>query len=139
MNFFLIICIQRRNSLTLQKESTMIRYREILGKKIRLLREIHGSTQEQLRTFLGYGSNAAISLIESGQRGMGKDKIVRTAEFYGVNPVVLLSNRDMSKEELECYVLFEKAFKNKSPLVPAVKAILEKAAEQVKPTLKPVK
>ena len=61
----------------------MIRYREILGKKIRLLREIYSEahgiklTQEQLSTILGYASNAAISLIEAGKRGMSQDKIVK--------------------------------------------------------------
>jgi transcriptional regulator with XRE-family HTH domain len=107
----------------------MIRYREILGKKLRLLREINGSvTQEQLGMLLGYSSNSAISLIESGKRGMGQDKIVHAAKALGVNPAVLLSDRDMSQEELEFYVLFETAFKCESTLLPAVKTLLREAA-----------
>lgn len=60
---------------------------------------------------------------------MCQDKIIRMAKVFGVNPAVLLSDRDMSKEELECYVLFEKAFKNKSQLIPAVKALLKEAVK----------
>ena len=92
----------------------MIRYREILGKKLRLLREIYSEThsenltQEQLGIILGYKSNSAISLIECGRRGMLQDKIVQAAKVLGVNPIVLLSDRDMSKDELECCVYWKK-------------------------------
>jgi len=49
-------------------------YKCILGKKIRVLRELRGWSQLKLALELNYSSSGAISLIESGERGMDRKR-----------------------------------------------------------------
>ena len=120
----------------------MIRYREVLGKKLRLLREIYSEThginftQEMLADVLNYKSNGGISLVESGKRGMSQDRIMKAADFFDIEHAALFSARDMSKAELKSRINLTVAYRNKSNLLPAIEELLEKAAQQAqKPTI----
>lgn len=76
-------------------------FNQILGNKIKMLREIKGVTQVQLQAALGYDNKSMISYIETGVRGMGKDKVLAAAAYFGVPPAVLLNPVRMDKARLE--------------------------------------
>ena len=77
--------------------------RKIMGKKIRILREMNNVTQMELGKILGYASTGAISLIENGIKGMKNVVVIKAAEFFRIHPSVLLLPSEMGREELEIY------------------------------------
>ena len=77
--------------------------RKIMGKKIRILREMNNVTQMELGKILGYASTGAISLIENGIKGMKNVVVIKAAEFFRIPASVLFSPTDMDKDELEIY------------------------------------
>ena len=77
--------------------------RKIMGKKIRILREMNNVTQMELAKSLGYTSTGAISLIENGIKGMKHVTVIKAAEFFRISPSVLFSPADMDKDELEIF------------------------------------
>lgn len=106
----------------------MLTFKQIFGKKLRILRELHGDmTQAELGHALGYSSTGTISLIESGQRGMDNNRMAKTAELFGVNIAVLLSKKDMTKEEIELYVHMESAISTNSEHLSSIKGLLRLA------------
>ena len=68
-----------------------VRFRHILGNKIRILRTMSGKTQVELGKELGFSSSGAISQIENGLKGLKVESIIRAAEVFGVHPFVLLA------------------------------------------------
>jgi transcriptional regulator with XRE-family HTH domain len=77
--------------------------RKIMGKKIRILREMNSVKQVELAKKLGYKSTGTISLIENGIKGMKNVVVIKAAEFFRIDPSVLFSSSDMDKDELEIY------------------------------------
>jgi len=73
-------------------------FNTLLGRKIKLLREINDLTQMDIARELGYNSTGMVSQIESGKRGMDNDKILRISKFFGIHPGLLFSGRDYSNE-----------------------------------------
>lgn len=78
----------------------------ILGKKIRKLRKIAGLTQMDLAFELGYNSTGTISQIENGVSGMDNDQILRAAQFFGVDPLVLFTDHEYTDRQLELAIKF---------------------------------
>jgi transcriptional regulator with XRE-family HTH domain len=77
--------------------------RKIMGKKIRILREMNGVTQVELAKILGYTSTGTISLIENGIKGMKPVVVIKAAEFFRIPASVLFSPAEMDKDELQIY------------------------------------
>ena len=77
--------------------------RKIMGKKIKILREMNDVTQVELAKILGYASTGTISLIENGIKGMKNVVVIKAAEFFRIHPSVLLLPSEMGREELEIY------------------------------------
>ena len=88
-------------------------YNTIVGNKIRLLREIKGKSQMDLAYELGYNSTGAISQIETGAKGMGKEKIIKAAGILGIHPAILMSAKEFNKKHLKLFsdltILIEKS------------------------------
>jgi len=78
-------------------------FNQILGNKIRTLREIKGMSQMDLAYKLGYNSTGAISQIESGDRGMGKEKLINAARVLGIHPAILMSDKEFDKRHLKLF------------------------------------
>jgi transcriptional regulator with XRE-family HTH domain len=74
------------------------------GKRIRYLRELTNTTQEDLRKAMGYTSTGAISQIENGSKGMKLEAIAKAATFFGIHPAILISPISMSKSDLKIIV-----------------------------------
>ena len=79
-------------------------FREVLGEKIRMLRRIQDRTQMDLAKFLGLTSSGAISQVENGSKGLTVENIARTAQFFGVHPVVLMSPVEMTEDQLKMMI-----------------------------------
>ena len=77
--------------------------RKIMGKKIRILREMNDVTQMELAKVLGYASTGTISLVENGIKGMKNVVVIKAAEFFRIPASVLFSPTDMEQDELEIY------------------------------------
>jgi transcriptional regulator with XRE-family HTH domain len=111
-----------------------IKYRKIVGNKIRLLREIRGLSQMDLAYGLGYNSTGAISQIESGARGMGKLKTLEAAGILGIHPAILMSGIEFDKEQLKMFsdltTIIEKA--PDSDHLKTIKFLIESAIEHIK-------
>lgn len=103
----------------------------ILGKKILALRELQGLNQLDLAFKLGYESTGTISLIETGQAGMKREKVYEAARLFNVPPWVLFDDREYTKEELELYSNFHRLMDSKDPeFYGAIKALLKQAAQK---------
>jgi transcriptional regulator with XRE-family HTH domain len=83
------------------KNLSSVDMRRIMGKKIRLLRELNDITQVDLAKLLGYSSTGTISLIENGIKGMKNVAVIKAAGFFRVHPAVLFSPTDLDKDELK--------------------------------------
>lgn len=81
-------------------KSEEVDYKSILGKKIRQLRGLTGTTQMDLAHHLGFSSTGAISQVESGSKGLTIENIHRTAEFFGVHSAALFSPVEMTDDDL---------------------------------------
>ena len=114
--------------------------RKIMGKKIRILREMNSVTQVELAKILGYKSTGTISLIENGIKGMKHVVVIKAAEFFRIPPSVLFSPVDMDKDELEIVSavmkLMDERRKNPKQITPHVeifkRMLLETLRECVK-------
>ena len=84
--------------MALTKET--VKHREMLGKKIRQLRTLHGYKQVELAELLGYESTGTISQIENGERGMKAEKIMLVAELFNIPVQVSTTNTPISTQDL---------------------------------------
>lgn len=80
------------------------RIQRILGAKVRQLRLLHGMTQVELAKQMGFTSTGAISQVESGQRGLTRENILRLSRIFGVHPSVLFTPIAISDEEMRMFV-----------------------------------
>ena len=106
-----------------------VRFRHILGNKIRKLRTMSGKTQVELAKELGFTSTGAISQIENGLKGLKVESIMKAAEVFGVHPFVLLTPYDLGEEETEIvsklFMLLEKHRRQPSLVRPCVQEVLK--------------
>ena len=75
-------------------------YNEIVGRRLRYLREYRKMTQEELARYLGYTSSGTMSLIEAGERGMSKRRIIEAARKLDVHPYVLQTPDEIPHDKL---------------------------------------
>lgn len=75
-------------------------YNVMIGKRLRYLREYRGMTQEELGRHLGYTSSGTVSLIEAGERGMSKRRIIDTARKLDVHPYILQTPDEIPHDKL---------------------------------------
>ena len=114
--------------------------RKIMGKKIKILREMNDVTQVELAKVLGYASTGTISLIENGIKGMKNVVVIKAAEFFRIHPSVLLLPSEMGRDELEIFSavmrLMDERRKNPKQITPHVeifkRMLLETLRECVK-------
>jgi transcriptional regulator with XRE-family HTH domain len=74
------------------------------GKRVRYLRELTNTTQEDLRKAMGYTSTGTISQIENGSKGMKLESIAKAATFFSIHPAILMSSVSMPKSDLKIIV-----------------------------------
>jgi transcriptional regulator with XRE-family HTH domain len=105
-------------------------YRELLGRKIKVLRKEAGLRQEDLRHMLGYDSATMISLIESGKKGMSMEKLARAAEVFNVNEAFLLSRKPLNDEQIQMIINLNRVVEMpESPIYALVKNVLDGSRE----------
>jgi len=73
---------------------------EVLGRRLRYLREYRKVTQEDLGKYLGYTSSGTISRVEAGEIWMSKERVVRAAENLDVHPYILQTADDIPQEKM---------------------------------------
>jgi transcriptional regulator with XRE-family HTH domain len=83
------------------------------GKRIHTLRELTNTTQEDLRKALGFTSTGAISQVENGTKGMKFEAVLKSASFFGIHPMLLISNGNLSKSDLEVMIKTMEILKQK--------------------------
>lgn len=66
----------------------------VLGQRIKQLREERGITQRELRDYFGYKETRSIQRIESGETAVDHVKLVQIADFFGVSADYLLGRAD---------------------------------------------
>ena len=71
-----------------------------LGQKIRQLRESKGVTRLELAKALGYESDTAIYLIETGRRGIDSEKLGKVADFFKIRVDQLMGKAEPKGIEL---------------------------------------
>ena len=92
-------------------------FKKILGKNIKTFRQVKGWEQVELGEKLGYESSGAISLIESGLRGMDKEKIFRAAKVFGIDVVFLLSDHEHTPREAKQIISFYNYIHRETPSI----------------------
>jgi len=75
-------------------------YNVRVGNRLKLFRELKGLTQADVALPLGYTSSGAFSLIESGERGLNRTKLVQAAKLLDTFPEVLTAEASLTKQEL---------------------------------------
>lgn len=75
-------------------------YNKRIGSRIRLFREMRGMTQIELAKRLGYNSTGALSLIESGERGLNKVKLNQAASVLGTFQEVFTTETPLTQDQL---------------------------------------
>jgi transcriptional regulator with XRE-family HTH domain len=77
-----------------------VRFRKMLGKKIKFFRKRLGLNQTELMEHLGYTSTGIISQIENGNRGMDPGMLIKAAKLFNVDVAILVSDHDFEDEQL---------------------------------------
>ena len=82
---------------------------------------------------LGYSGTGAISMIESGERGMSHDKILDAAELLGVHPCILMTDKEFSTSELRLFTDLTKLLEQspKSSYIDTIRMILDAALQKI--------
>jgi transcriptional regulator with XRE-family HTH domain len=57
----------------------------LIGQKIKHIRKERGYTQAEFADAMGYASSAQVSFVESGKRGMSRDKIVQFCKIFNIS------------------------------------------------------
>ena len=70
-----------------------------IGKRIRILREKKGLSQEELAHLMGYASKTTITKIETGVNDIPQNKIVRFAECLDTSPAALMGWVEQKESE----------------------------------------
>ena len=65
--------------------------------RIKKAREAKGWTMQELAEKVGYASNSAIARVESGERSVNHEMLVKYAEALEVSPLWLLYGDDYAK------------------------------------------
>jgi transcriptional regulator with XRE-family HTH domain len=76
------------------------KYNERMAFRFKLFRELKGLNQVEAGKLLGYKSSGAISLIESGERGLNKTRLAKAAKVLDTFVEVLTVENDLTKDEL---------------------------------------
>ncbi len=71
------------------------------GEKIKLLREEHQWSQEQLAMKMGYKSRSTINKIELGINEITQSKILAFAKIFSVDPCELVTDEPIDFEKLK--------------------------------------
>jgi transcriptional regulator with XRE-family HTH domain len=107
--------------------------RNIVGKKLRLLREMRGVTQVELATAIGMSSTGAISQVENGSKGMKLTSLLKAAGFLDVSPMFLLSPEEYDPVDLQLLSGVERIIrrrrKNPKSVAPHIEALLKLLSE----------
>lgn len=105
-------------------------FKIILGKKLKLLRDMRDLNQSDVAAALNYNSSATISLIERGIKGMDNEQIYKAAKFFNVHPAYLFSPEEFSEEETETWINLMIVLKDpaKSEYAKSVQSLLKLAA-----------
>jgi transcriptional regulator with XRE-family HTH domain len=122
--------MQDNNDIIQFSDKIPFEYKIILGKKIKKLRELLGYSQEKLAELLDYNEKSYICNIETGKKGMSMQKILEAAKLFDVPPQALLSEKDLSKEELEMMRNLWRLFDDpNNQYKESIKTLLQKAVE----------
>lgn len=62
------------------------------GEKLRTLRQQRGISQKKLAEELGFGDQAFIHRLETGQKHPNVEHVIRVSEFFGVTTDVLIKD-----------------------------------------------
>ena len=73
--------------------------KEILGRRVEILRKGVGLSQQDLASRVGVGKSA-ISMVESGQRGLSVDSLYVLADVFGVSLDYLVGRDDVPNRRL---------------------------------------
>ena len=74
-------------------------YKRSVGKKIRIIRELAGLSQDEFGASLSW-SGSAISHIEAGRRGMDARRMSLVEKIYNFPKVALVSEIEMDAEDI---------------------------------------
>lgn len=72
-----------------------------LGERLKMFREAKRISQIELAQACGYNSTGTISQIEMGISGMEVSKLMKAAVFLGVHPAALLTELNLTDEQLK--------------------------------------
>ncbi len=98
-----------------------------IGPRIRFFRERARLSQDELASLLQYESGSSmISQVERGCAGMSVEQAIKAAKILKVNPSALLSERELSNEEIELLSEFLTLLENKThPNMGAIQALIK--------------
>ncbi|HRR41753.1 MAG TPA: helix-turn-helix transcriptional regulator [Syntrophales bacterium] len=104
-----------------------------IGRRIRIIRKRARLSQMDLARAAGYTSSGMLSQIERGLVGMELSKLLRVADALGVHPVALLSDLDLTDEQLIHLSEFAKLLKSPNPKnLEAILTLLKDAIDEKK-------
>ena len=99
------------------------------GKKIKILREVHGMTQEELAEKIER-SVAFVSRVENGQKGMGRETVRQLSELFKIHPSYFYIEEQIPDEHVDMIVNFFKMLKkDSSKNMNAIKHLLKLESE----------
>lgn len=81
-----------------------IEYMKKVGSRVRQRREELGYSQDELARRSGFASRVSISKVESGQRGIARDKIEDIAKALGVAPSWLMGWDESTATRFDFYI-----------------------------------
>jgi len=86
---------------------------EIIGKRIRILREKAEMSQVELARLIGLTSSGIISQVENGERGLKGENLAKVAEIFGVEEIALTASKDLSWTSVKMVTEFTRLLRKK--------------------------
>jgi len=106
----------------------------LIGQKIKYYRVLYDITQEELAKKLGYTAPAAISMIERGQRGISKQKLLKFCQLLDIHisDIILPEPSKFLEDEVYNNFMFVHTAPKKPAMYDSIKQLLEIAAKELR-------
>jgi transcriptional regulator with XRE-family HTH domain len=111
-------------------------YDQVIGRNVKFYREKHGMTQQMLAEEVGFSSGSSLSAVERGIKPIGKKKLIKLADIFGIHVSDLFSKQILSDTDNDAKLINDFMFlvrsKKQASVMGAIKSLVTAGCEELR-------